>query len=232
MARSQKIGIIVQARMGSERLPGKVLMEIGSKTLLKHIFDRLSLLKHKAACVLAIPDLREDDVLAAWGQKNKIKCFRGSESDVLERYYLCAQQFRFNQIVRLTGDNPFYDIEELDRLIDLHLDSEADYSNSFESLPVGVGAEIFTFKALVKAHQEGRQPHHREHVNEYMLENPDLFKTKVLAVDDHKRFPKVRLTVDTNDDYQVAGYVAKRATKHPVTTPDAIRLAKAARVLV
>ncbi len=127
--------------MGSSRLPGKVLKPIGSKVLLEHIIYRLGFLRHKAQLVVATSDTSRDDVVASFCQRLGVSCFRGSELNVLERYYDCARQFGFTQIVRLTADNPFIDVCELDRLIDLHVTNNADYSHSFGVLPVGVGAE-------------------------------------------------------------------------------------------
>ena len=99
---------------------------------------------------------------------------------MLDRYYQCAIQYGFRHIVRLTGDNPFPDMEELDNLIALHLSAGTDYANSFASLPIGVGAEIFTFEALERSWREGDAPHHLEHVNEYLLEHPEIFRSTSL----------------------------------------------------
>src|SRR3989442_4300877 len=103
----------------------------------------------------------QDDVVSAFCTERRVDCFRGSEHDVVARYYECARQRGFTQVVRLTGDNPFTDVEELDRLIEFHLLGAYDYSSSTEELPVGVGAEIFTFAALERSFQEGHAPHHR-----------------------------------------------------------------------
>src|SRR5258708_204542 len=168
------IGIVVQARMGSTRLPGKILKPIGTKSLLEHIVFRLGLLRHKTQIVIATTTLLTDDVLEVFCRSRHIDYFRGSDSYMLERYFLCAKQYRFTSIVRLTGDNPFTDIEELDRLIDLYESSGADFCHSFKSLPVDVGAEIFSFAALEKSYREGLKPHHQEHVDEYLLEHPEL----------------------------------------------------------
>ncbi len=203
------IGIIIQARMGSTRLPGKVLMPIGGRPLLTNILMRLTRLTHPVKTVIATTTDPRDDVIVAYGAKHEIAVFRGSEVDVLDRYYRCASLFGFNHIVRLTGDNPFVDVEELDRLIHQHLRSGADYTTSIDSLPEGTGAEVFTFHALKTSHISGHAPHHREHVNEYILENPDCFHTFSLAVSKLKKRPDIRLTVDTPDDYRQACRIAR-----------------------
>ena len=134
--------------MGSTRLPGKILKPIAGRPLLDHILGRLSALCHPARVVIATSDAKPDDTVAAFCAERGVDCFRGSEQDVLARYRECARERGFDQVVRLTGDNPFIDIGELDRLVELHLSGGHCYSDSFEQLPVGVGAEIFTLAAL------------------------------------------------------------------------------------
>lgn len=218
------LGIILQARMGSTRLPGKIFKQIGSKTLLGHIFFRLKSLRHRAAIVLATSCLFKDDEVEKYCKDEGIYCFRGSEENVLERYYFCAKEYGFKTIVRLTADNPFVDIEELDKLIDLHYRDNADYSSSYQSLPIGVGAEIFTFSALEKSYSNGKARHHLEHVDEYILENTNKFHIATLEVAGVKNRPGIRLTVDTEADYRAACYIVENASGEYVTTQDAIRL--------
>jgi len=221
-----RLGIILQARMGSTRLPGKILMPIGNKALLDHILCRLNRLRHFAKTVIATSDTSGDDIVASFCIERAVACFRGSDSNVLDRYYQCATSYGFRHIIRLTGDNPFPDIEELDNLIDLHLVSGADYANSFASLPIGVGTEILTLAALERSWREGKSPHHIEHVNEYILENPQIFKTAILSVTADKYRPDIRLTVDTMEDYKQACYIAEKSPVDYITTKQAIELAE------
>src|SRR5437879_10202239 len=217
-------GIVVQARMGSSRLPGKILKPIGAKTLLEHIIFRIGFLQHKASLVIATTALSADDAVERFCTKLHIECFRGSAGHVLERYYLCARKYGFQTNVRLTGDNPFTDIEELNHLIDLYVQSGADFCHSFNSLPVGAGAEIFSFAALEKSLQNSKEPHHREHVDEYMLEHPEMFKILELSVPAEKKHPEARLTVATEADYKKACYIVEHATQPFVTTQEALHL--------
>lgn len=210
--------------MGSTRLPGKILRPIAGRPLLDHILGRLTALRHPARIVIATGDAKPDDVVAAFCVECSADCFRGSEQDVLARYYECARERGFDQVVRLTGDNPFTDIDELDRLIEFHLAGGYDFSCSLEELPVGVGAEVFTFGALERSFLEGLAPHHREHVDEYILENRALFRTGYLAVPRGKRHPKVRLTVDTPEDLRRAQFIAEHAAGSWATTEEAIEL--------
>ncbi len=185
---------------------------------------RIGFLKHEATLVIATTTLPADDKVEQFCSTRHIDCFRGSEKNVLERYYLCAQKYEFKTIMRLTADNPFTDIEELDRLIELQQTSGADFCHSFKSLPVGVGAEIFTFKALKLSFQNAKEPHHIEHVDEYLLEHPETFKTQELSVPAEKRHPEARLTIDTESDYKKASYIVGHAAQDYVTTQEALKL--------
>ena len=210
--------------MSSTRLPGKVLKPIASRPLLDHVVGRLEMLRHAHKVVVATSVEAPDDSIAAWCGQRGIACFRGSETDVLARYEGAAQEFGLDPIVRLTADNPFTDMEELDRLITLHLENGSDFSHSFAVLPVGVGAEIFSFDALCRSAREGHAAHHREHVDEYMIENPQIFRTGALSVPAAKNRLDVRLTVDTEEDYRRACFIAEHAAGPWATTEEAIAL--------
>lgn len=218
------IGVIIQARMNSKRFPKKVLKMIGKRTLLEHIIYRLSFLKTKVKIIIATSNTIVDNNIEEFCLQHKVDCFRGDEENVLSRYYDCAIKYNFSHIVRLTGDNPFTDIEELDNLIELHVTSKADYSRSFSSLPKGVGAEIFTFEALEKSYILGKKENHKEHVNEYIEENEDKFKIEELKVNIEKNRPDISLTVDTLDDYKKACFIVKNSKKEYISTIEAIKL--------
>ena len=209
--------------MGSTRLPGKVLRPINGRPLLGHVLDRAARLKHPARTVVATTIDPRDDLIVRFCEENETEVFRGSEANVLDRYYQCAKASGFDHVVRLTADNPFTDVIELDRLIELHLAQEADFSHSFSVLPIGVGAEIFRFAALEESARCSTKPHHFEHVDEYMIEHPERFKTVQLNAVAAKRFPQVRLTVDDDVDYRRACYVAEQAGEQ-ATTEQAIAL--------
>ncbi len=218
------VGIIIQARMGSTRLPGKVLMPIAGKVLLDHVLGRLSLLTYPVKVVVATSNLPRDGAIAQHCISKGVAVFRGSEIDVLDRYYQCARENRFEHVIRLTADNPFTDIEELRRLIAQHLTQQNDYTHSFGSMPLGVGAEIFSFAALEMSAREGHAPNHREHVNEYIQEHPGVFRNGELEIPATKRSADLRLTVDTEDDYNRACTIAGHAHDRWVGTEEAIQL--------
>lgn len=217
-----RIGAVVQARMGSARLPGKVMKPIAGRPLLDHVIGRLALLRTEATPVVATSIERQDDVIDRHCASTGVACFRGSESDVLARYVGCLRAFQFDHVIRLTADNPFTDIEELDQLVDLHLRDGNDYTHSFGVLPLGVGAEVFTRAALERSEREGHAPNHREHVNEYIQEHPELFRIGHLSVTAAKNRPDVRLTVDTEADYRRACRIAETAAGRWLTTAEAI----------
>lgn len=218
------IGIVIQARMGSTRLPGKVLMPIAGRPLLDHVLGRLQMLKTKATVVIATSTEPGDDPIQAYSIARGVDCFRGSELDVLDRYAACARNGSFAHVVRLTADNPFTDIEELDRLIALHLRDRNDYTHAFGQMPLGIGAEIFSIGALEESARDGHAPHHREHVNEYITDNPERFRIGSLTIPAAKVHPDLRLTVDTPQDYERACRIAERAGRNWVTTEEAIAL--------
>lgn len=194
------VGIVIQARMGSSRLPGKVLMGIGSFTILDHILQRIQVIGFLQNTVIATSIKSQDDVISSNIYSHKVNNFRGSEDDVLSRYYACASWFGFKHVVRLTADNPFVDQEELLNLIGYHIAHGFDYTHSFGDMPVGVGAEVFSYTALRESYYRGKAKNHREHVNEYIHENCNKFKVGQLTVPNKKKAQDLRLTVDTADD--------------------------------
>ena len=210
--------------MGSTRLPGKVLKPIAGKKLLDHVLGRIALLRYPVEVIVATSRQPQDIVIEQHCISRGVAVFRGSEVDVLDRYYQCAVENSFEHVVRLTADNPFTDIEELQRLIEQHLAEHNDYTHSFGAMPLGVGAEIFTFAALERSAKEGHDPNHREHVNEYIQEHGEIFKIGILNVAEAKYCPDLRLTVDTEEDYQRACGIGCRAPDRWIGTEEAIEL--------
>lgn len=210
--------------MGSTRLPGKVLRAIGGRPLLSHVLERLGSLRHRVQVVIATSTEARDDDIASWCSAQEVACFRGSEGDVLDRYWRCTEQFGFEHVVRLTADNPFTDIDELDRLLAFHLSGGYDYSHSFGQMPLGVGAEVFSRDALARSHAQGLKPNHREHVNEFIEETPEAFRIGLLMVPAAKVAPALRLTVDTLEDWQRACRLVEANHGRSLETEEAIRL--------
>lgn len=192
--------------MGSQRLPGKVLALLGGRPMLWHIIGRLRMSKRADSLILATTSLETDLALREFAAREGLTLFEGSEHDLLDRYYQAARAFQLAHIVRCTADNPLVDHLMLDRLIEVHLDSGADLTHSKtdrgSALPIGAGAEIYTFRALEAAWQEATSPQYREHVDEYIQEHPDRFRIIALPIPERLGCPGLRLTVDTYQDYQ------------------------------
>jgi len=201
-------GVILQARMGSSRLPGKVLLPLAGRPMIDRVVDQLQRMTAVKMIVLATSTAPADDSLFEHVKRSKINVFRGSELDVLDRYYECAQAFDLDPIVRATGDNPFVDPEEGDRLVRFFHDGGLDYAANSPSLggglPLGIGLEIIGRDSLVRSWTEGRAHHHREHVNEYILENTARFRTGVPQTPPEKTAPNLCFTVDTPADFAMA----------------------------
>ena len=199
--------IFLQARMGSSRLPGKTLKILKDKPLIMYVIERLKLINDCKIVVLT-SDKSKDDILENWCNDNNILCFRGSENNVLERYYKAAQFYKADNIIRATGDNPLVDPYLANELLKKHIKYNADYSSNKSeigsNLPDGLGVEIFIFEALKISMEKSTQEHHFEHVNEYILENKDKFKiykdSNVAELIDKSH---IRLTVDTPEDFKV-----------------------------
>lgn len=196
--------IIIQARMNSERLPGKVLMTIGGKPLIGILLGRL--LKANLPIVVATSVNRENDVLADYVTSLNIPCFRGSEEHVLERYVKAATQYNANPIFRLTGDNPLMDPSLLHAALDLYHYSggERTYvaSGISQSFPLGISCELFSQQLLQEAYLNASTPAENEHVTPYMHQNkPGNIRIIPLA-GPCKRY-HYRLTVDTPDDFEL-----------------------------
>ena len=150
-----KDGFIIQARMGSERLPGKSLKKINNIPILVKIIRSLKRKKKfkDILIIVATTNLKIDDIIVKLSLKENVTIFRGSSNNVLERYFLAAKKYRLRNIIRLTSDNPFVDTLFLEKLIQIHLKNKNDYTSSKETLPIGMGAEILTFGSLKKAYK-------------------------------------------------------------------------------
>ena len=216
MQKQLKVSAIIQARMGSERLPGKVLMPICGKSVLEHIVERLKFCKFLHHIILAIPDTKENDILEKFAQDNLLAYYRGSEEEVLERVYLAAKKNNCDVVVAITADNPLIDPEIIDTAVEQHVHSGADYScTEYPSkfLPVGLGIELFNFKALAIAYKNAKDAYQKEHVSSHFYETPDAFKiTKVVLPEDLKN-PGLRLTLDTKEDLELISYIYTKLYK-------------------
>jgi len=213
----KKIAAIIQARITSTRLPGKVLIDIEGKPMIWYVINRLKFCKKFDDIILAIPDTKANDVLEDFAKDNKVKYFRGSEKDVLSRYYEAAKKFKCDVIVRITSDCPLIDPQIIDWVIKKHLDSDVDYtSNTLKrTFPRGLDAEVFNFKVLERAYKKAKENYQREHVTPYIYEHPEIFKLQNIEAKGKLKRPELRLTVDTKEDLQLAREIYKHLSNLP-----------------
>jgi spore coat polysaccharide biosynthesis protein SpsF len=196
---------IIQARIGSTRFPRKVLQDLCGKPLISHILNRVKLIKSISRIVLAIPITRENDIFEKIANDFNCNCFRGSEEDVLSRYYEAAKTFKAEIIVRLTSDCPLIDPKITEMAIENHLHSQVDYTAvGFEGgFPRGLDTEIFNFDVIEKTYNEAHLIYEREHVTPYIYHHPHLFKLRFLEATGKLRRPDLRLTVDEREDLEL-----------------------------
>ncbi len=205
-------GIIVQARMGSTRLPGKVMFPLAGRPVLAHVVERLQRCRTVDTVVLATSIRPENDVIAAWARALGVPCVRGSEEDTLGRFYLAAVEHRLDVIVRVSGDCPLIDPGVLDQMVERfrqlqRSESGCDYlTNILErTFPRGLDVEIFTLDALTQSHQEDHDIGSREGVTVYILTHQDQFRLANFARqtdESHHRW-----TLDTPSDYMLLSNV-------------------------
>lgn len=200
---------IIQARMNSSRLPGKVLKTLCGKSILGHVITRVGARKNLDDIVIATTEQEVDQPIVDEAKKYGARWFRGSETDVLSRYYFAARENQAEVIVRITSDCPLYDPEVLSRMLEEFAELNAkgnvcDYLSNVlpRTFPRGLDTEIFTGKTLERTHREARQPHQREHVTPFIYEHPEFFTlhnyTGKIDLSPH------RWVVDTPEDLTLA----------------------------
>ncbi len=210
MTGDRNVVAIIQARMGSTRLPGKVLAEIKGSPMLWHVVSRVRAARTLKQVVIATTTERADDAIAGFCREQGFFCFRGSENDVLDRYYQAAREYRADIVVRITSDCPLIDPKIIDRTVQAFLDERPDYaSNSLAcGFPQGLDTEVMTFPALEAAWLEADQRYQRAHVTAFLYENPKRFKILPVAAD--KDYSTHRWTVDTLEDLEFVRAVYSR----------------------
>lgn len=197
-----KIIAIIQARMESTRLPGKVLKTICGKPILQHIIERVRFSKYLDEIIIATSNHKADDAIERFANKYNISVYRGSQENVLQRFAECAKLYKADLIVRLTGDNTLVDSDIIDKGIETYQEEELDYLYYQEGLPIGMAVEIFRYEALVRAYKEASDKECLEHVTPYLYKNEDIFKIKRSVCKD-KQLQKLRWTIDTEEDLKL-----------------------------
>ncbi len=199
------IHLIVQARMNSSRLPGKVLKTVLGKTLLEYQIERLKRVNKADKIIVATTINPIDDAIVGLCDRLNIATYRGSESDVLSRYAVAAQRFDSQTIVRITSDCPLIDPDLINRAIGFYENNHFDYVSTDKSVyPRGMDVEIFSCQMLKTAHVNAQTSDEHEHVTPYFYQNPDWFSIGTYAEEVQATQAKnYRLTVDTPEDFQL-----------------------------
>lgn len=209
---NKKVVFIIQARMKSTRLPGKILLPLplgSDKPLLSWIIEELKKSTFYSKIVVATSLNKENNLLVSFCEQNNISCFRGDEEDVLSRFTSIIRNQDFESVVRLTADNPIIDVTILDKTIEEHLNRNNDYTCT-EGLPIGMNFEIVSSKSLLETENEQISNADKEHVTMY-IRNSDKFKKSIYRTNCNPDFKSLRLTVDYASDYALVSSILSQS---------------------
>jgi len=201
---------IIQARMGSTRLPGKVMLPLDGTSLLEHVVHRVDAATTVDDVVVATTFHKPDDMVARYAKQAGATVYRGSEDDVLGRMHAAATENDSDIVVRVTADNPFVPPPLVDEAVGTVARGDAAYTSNKlnRTFPLGLDTEAFTFESFTTVERIARDPHHREHVTPYYHEHPAEFDAVNLTVEDvyneavFDAGPELRMTLDELDDYE------------------------------
>ena len=217
---------IIQARMGSTRLPGKVMLNVeDQKPVLYFVIKQLQECKSIDKIIVATTTNEEDNQIVNYSKNMGIDCFRGSSKDVLDRYYQCAKEYSVSTIVRIPSDKPLIDPEIVDYLVTIFKKKSYDYVTNFLSnptFPSGTEVEIFSTNALKKAWKKAKLPSEKEHVTPYFSNHPDEFK--ITHVENSEDLSHLSWAVDRIEDLNLVRKIVSRIKKRPVLMKDVVVL--------
>ena len=228
------VGIIIQTRTGSTRLPAKVMMRADDEFLMiDYIINQLQHSKLSNKMVIATTDLDQDNVIYEHVTNRNIPCFRGDEKNVLQRHYECAKKYSFSTIVRIPSDKPLIDPTIVDNAIEKFQSSSYDYISNFSvnvdneheflpSFPSGTEVEIFSFSALENAFKNANTAYQKEHVTPYIYENPKKFK--IFTISSNKDLSKFRWALDYEKDLKLIRLIISKIKKRPILMSDILTL--------
>lgn len=200
----KKTVAIIQARMGSTRLPGKVMIGLCGKPVLEHVITRIKQCKEINEIVIATTNLQKDDIIAEEAIKCGVKCFRGSEDDVLSRYYHAAKENYADIVVRITSDCPLIDPIVVDNMVEFYQNNNYDMVTnvgielSQRTFPRGLDTEVFSFEVLEDAFINATENYQREHVTPYIYETSN----RIYFYKNDEDYSHYRWTLDTPEDFQ------------------------------
>jgi len=202
----KKVIAIIQARIGSTRLPYKMMLSLHGKPIIEWVIKRVQKAKLLDNIIVAIPNTKENNILEKYIRGLGVDVFRGSEDNVLGRFYNSAKELKPTQIIRVCADNPLIDGEEIDNLIRFYRNNPCDYAYNHipkdNLYPDGLGAEIISFELLEYLNSKVILKNHKEHCFSYITDNPDKFIIKTFnPIDKSLHYPKLKFDIDTFEDY-------------------------------
>jgi len=217
MTEKSRVVATIEARMTSSRLPGKVMMECLGKTMLEHMVDRVKQAECLDDIVIATTLNATDDVIRDEAARLNVKCYRGSEDNVMLRVLEAAQCYKADIIVELTGDCPLIDPALIDHAAAQYFDSGVDYLSNFDgdefemglAHPLGYGVQVFSTAVLADAYGRTENPLDHEHVSRYLYQTPERYKVEYVSTPILQRGPEMSVTLDTPEDFQVICCVLK-----------------------
>lgn len=221
------IGCIIQARLGSTRLPGKVMMKVDEKNpVLYYVIKQLQECRNLKKIIVATTQLQEDLKIVKFVEKLGLIPFQGNPTDVLDRYYQCAKIFSIDPIVRITADCPLIDPTIVDHLIEKHYSEKCDYACMHlpRTFPRGTDAEVFSFKCLELAWKNAKKSSEREHVTPFFYNNPEKFK--IFNYQHSENLSKLKWSVDRETDLNFVKEIISRIEKRPILTKDILQVLK------
>ena len=198
----KKIIAIIQARFNSSRFPGKVLKKIGNKTILEILLNRIKKSKKIDQIIVATTNNKNDDKISNLSKKLKFECYRGSEKNVLDRFYKCSKKYNATDIIRITADCPLLEYKFIDEMVDFYLTHNVDYAcnNNPPTYPDGLDLEIISFQTLKKAHLNARSLYDQEHVTTYIKNDNNL---KKINMKNRLDYSNIRITIDEFEDFEL-----------------------------
>lgn len=216
-----KIVMIIQARMGATRLPGKPLKKVMDRPLLSYLIERLKRVNNISTLIIATTTQPQDDLIETFCKKEKITVFRGSEEDVLDRYYQAAKKYQADVIIRITADCPLIDPKVIEQAIQFYLTHYPLYdyvSNTHKrTFPRGMDVELFSMQCLEEAAQEARLKNEREHVTPFIYNHPERYKIGEIQYSSNQA--NHRWTVDTPEDLALISLILQTLyPRHPQFT--------------
>ncbi len=216
-----RVGIIIQARMGSSRLPGKVLKNLNKKPSLWHVYNRCRSSKYADIVIVATTKDKSDDQIEKFCKQQKIPCFRGSVENVLSRYYETAKKYELETITRVTADCPLIDPPTIDRVFQAYSNQHCDYISNVvpgeRTFPRGLDVEVFSFSALEKTFNEATETIEKEHVTPYIWQNKQgQYKIGKIVTAPANLKRSYRLTVDYPEDFALIDMIYEKFSSYKI----------------